>query len=465
MGTRRLIDEERALRDEALGEAISTEVPPPAPVDPMELAELEAFPVAPTAPPMVEAPPEQKDDLTLHGPDVSPEKYSRLSQIAYALGAGTAVPKDVLAAPKDTDRAAQLREALLSAKIDALRKGKVGPDGKPLKPDMDPDSSYSKVMLAAMAAQYPDSPVVKALLAGGAPGKATAAFVSTPVKVDSFEHKKGEDQIKHEETAKRLAAAEQRATEVQQRFSGTKMEAFAEKTKDIAPLAGALEEVEQIAPGLTRGVVAQDVGEHLGVTAKVLAQLPAGLGRRFTPVDAQKLQTAIGIVKQYFMRPLAGANLTPQEAEEFKKILNTEVLNRPEAQAAALDVLRRVIGRKLKRAEGTYRTVVQDPDMWTIYKSNGGLAYSGNPLWSDMDSDQPAALAPVPKPMPTAVPVQEPAGMPTPPAAAPVAPRPVAPSPAPGPVPTKSSLPPGEYKDRNGVVWVVDAAGNKVRKP
>lgn len=404
---RRPIDDEAQLRDELLRDAMATDYPI------AEVPVVEDVPVPESAmtkkplvhrdgqaePPLLEtsAPPEPepKLDLELKGPDVSPEKYSRLSQIAYALGAGKPVPQDVLAQPKpkDEDRTALLRQALLQAKISAqqAKTAKAAPGGA------------NAAVVDAMFALYPEQAQAigrdRLLAMNEAELKSVMPRITSSA---SFGHKVGEDEKKHTEFDRRQTGVEGEREKVQFRFDLGKLDGYAKQTAELNEVASAMEEIERQAPGLMHGVVKGDVGDSLGVLPNVLGKFPLGAGKRYTPEEQQKLRSAVAMLKAVFIQSKGGKSLTEQEIAIWNNVLNSELVNTPQAQAAALDVLRRVIGNKLKKLEGGYRTIVQNPEAWEAYKLNGGLTYTGNPLWQDRGESavrEPSPGAAVPPPV------------------------------------------------------------------
>lgn len=410
----RPIDDEAQLRQDLLREAMATDYPiaqapvaeepeveEPAdggeePVDvPVPESTMTRKPLVHrddvSEPPMLEAeaPEPQGGGFNF---DISPDKYSRLSQIAYALGAGTAIPQDVLAKPKTEDRSAMLRQALLEARLTAQtnKTAKTVPGA-------------NSAVVDAMFALYPEQ--ANAIGRDKLMAMDAAELKSVMPRITSsaaFTHKVGEDEFKHVENDRRQTGTENERKQVQTRADHTNMKAYEKEVSDLHEVASAMEEVERQAPGLIHGVVKGDVGDSLGVVPKILAKLPGGVGKRFTPEEQQKLRSAVEMLKTVFIQSKGGKNLTEAEIKLYNNILNSELMNTPQGQAAALDVLRRVIGNKLKKIEGAYRTIVQDQDLWAVHKANGGLTYTGNPLWKDMGegASQPAVREPAPGAVP-----------------------------------------------------------------
>lgn len=192
---------------------------------------------------------------------------------------------------------------------------------------------------------------------------------------------------------RKLTNYETQQKAVQDRYAGTQFGKYHDDIKDIVPMVGALKEVEKVAPGLTRGIVTPQTADALSEFNKAKLELPGG--SQFTSQQAANLKSALGIMRQAFVRPLAGANLTEPEIADFRRILQDAWTSPPEVQAAAIDIIRGIMGSKLKITENNYRGgIIKDPQMWADFEAGQGLT-SKDPIFAapserSMSTETPA---------------------------------------------------------------------------
>lgn len=197
-----------------------------------------------------------------------------------------------------------------------------------------------------------------------------------------FEFKEGESERDQVNKDRAFAAGEDARSAVQARFDGTQLAGYSKAINDLVPLTANLQEIDNIQPGLIRGK-ADGLTSANWFEMKAKGALPKGLGTQLEPAQESKLRSATLLLAQRYVRPMAGANFTESEQAQFAKILNDALLAGPEAQAAAIDLIRRETHRKLVEKESAYRTIVSDPAVWKAYQTIGGLT-SNDPVFSDL---------------------------------------------------------------------------------
>lgn len=172
------------------------------------------------------------------------------------------------------------------------------------------------------------------------------------------------------------------------RYSATAIGDYDKRVEPIKPVATILTEIDSMQPGLARGVVPPGMAS-LNQWDKILAALPASVGTQFNEVEKSKLLSAIGLLREYFSRPLTGANLTDTEAARINQILGDRALANPLAQAAAIDLIRKIFAQKA-RATAAATRVKATPEDWMTYLDYGGLD-PNLPVFRDGPAPAPTA--------------------------------------------------------------------------
>ncbi len=95
-----------------------------------------------------------------------------------------------------------------------------------------------------------------------------------------------------------------------------------------------------------------------------------------------RLAQTFDFLKQTIIRPLAGANLTDPEIQQFAKIFNDGALADPKYQALAVDMFRKWAGRRIQQTQAAFRDRVP-PAAWESYQLMGGVT-AQDPLYSDI---------------------------------------------------------------------------------
>jgi hypothetical protein len=162
-----------------------------------------------------------------------------------------------------------------------------------------------------------------------------------------------------------------------------------------------LMQVDEMAPGLPRGILPKEVG--ISEWDKFKRKLPGNLGSQFTDPQKAALSSAVSMMNEGLRRANAGATLTPSEEAFYQKAFQESVMAPPEVQAAVIDMFRRTLRKKVTTIEAAYRGASVPEDMFRAFEERGGIS-SSHPIFRDPEpaapAPTPAAAPPAAKPMP-----------------------------------------------------------------
>jgi hypothetical protein len=183
---------------------------------------------------------------------------------------------------------------------------------------------------------------------------------------------------------------------------------YAKKTEKLGEALVALDQVERLQPGMTKGAMPEGASTDVDWTKIKNAALRKGLGQQFTEPQAQALRSSIMMFKGKIRHMLAGAQLTDYEANYYDQAFADSLLSPPAVQAAVLDMFRHTLHGSIARSESAYRNTIENeqPGRWQQYTQEPGAVTTSHALFSDLRESMPAgapgqkAARPAPGPSP-----------------------------------------------------------------
>lgn len=354
----------------------------------------------------------------------NPNKYDRVAEALYAAGTGSKLGEGFFregaqVEEKAKDRAAQLRLALL--------KSRAGPTGDPLLDLKRRKLEAEIAKLGAGGGNPAEAEAIRAMLkndrafterAGGG-DYATGAKLIDAMSPESLWKAKGAGQKDetldfNREKNRGLVNFRNRSLDAstaykQQELDLQRLKLGEDATnkvhellkhhdddqtvKSLRDIHAGLQQIDDIAPGMPHGEIkareikdpktgATRIEDPLSAWTRGMAKIPLGLGTWANSLDQNKLNQMYGIIQQKIIRPMAGANLTESEVQQFQKIFGDSVFGKPEMMAAALDLFRQYTGRRMRDQEVGLRGMVGE-DVWNTYKS-WGAPTSDDPMYADV---------------------------------------------------------------------------------
>lgn len=391
MNSRHLLAEEDKLRAALLGEDVPV-VPEfklpalgsaPAPGPQLLDQQLAPTPAPAPEPPPVEAPvpvPESTPapdrdakflEFLKSGGAKTESKYDRASEALYSAFSGKPLSQEFFARPS---MLAVEREKALGKQVGGITAGDIAAQNSALQ---DPDFTRflgGEQNIRAMSADD----IIKqrnGFNTGTRIGNQSTQFDTTlEFKKQQEQHDREMDELRNGYTTQRIALAQEGQKAVQRRFAGTNLVKFAETIEKDVPTVSLLQQIEEMAPGFTHGIVDTD-NPAAAITEwdRIKSTLPGDLGSQLTSKEKTKLKNATLMAYDFFRRPLAGANLTDAERADYMKMLSSALLSTPEAQAGALDLIRKATGHKIRAKEAAYTQVIT-PEDWERYMLDGGVS-------------------------------------------------------------------------------------------
>lgn len=188
---------------------------------------------------------------------------------------------------------------------------------------------------------------------------------------------------------------------------------YTKRTEKLGETIAALEQVERLAPGMTRGVVDEggEPKDFTGVdwTKVKNAVLRRGVGQQFSEPQQVALRSSVMSLKGQLRYLQAGANLTEYEVKYWDDMFADAIASPPEAQAAVIDMFRQTIYSKLGQMESSYSYVVnnEQPGKWDEFAGSPGARTTRHPIFQGLGANrQPTEAEASPEAAPAAEPEQ-----------------------------------------------------------
>ncbi len=395
---------------EPMAPAPTAPVAPAMPPDPSKLTEaddlgeappdLDFDPGAQSPAPMVQADP--ADTEPAPQAPMGESKWDRASQAIYSAHSGQPLPGDFFSRRGDSALKKYQIDSVLAAKNkektpDQLNEADTVAQDAFMRafPEMLPEELVRR-MSANQLNKYLPVGGKKASLAA-TQGRSDRSHDLALVKEERAQ-KAFQQSVMHQDRSylmaeKRLAQAETEAEKIQERFKGNKFETYNKVIADIIPISAALKNIEEELPGITQGVIKADDPRMIDRLDRGLLSVPLGLGSDLTDDQKKKLKSSFLMLRDAYVRPAAGANLTENEAKMYQEIFNDRLMDSPGGMLAAIDLVRKFTARKLQPKEATYRAILGGDDkLWDDYNAWGGLS-SRSPIFGDAAAAAPAPQA------------------------------------------------------------------------